>query len=215
MVARLGDTVSFYKIGYQLGFAGGLAFAQELIDAGKQVFVDLKLHDIGNTVGAGRRKAWRGSAPLSSPCMPIRRPCRPRSRRARASLRILAVTVLTSSDDADLVAAGYAAPVAELVARRAAQARDIGVDGLVCSPEEVANVRAIVGPKMALVTPGHPARRQPTPASKSASRRRPPRSLPAPIIWWSAGRSSPPPIRRPRPRRSSPKSRHARRNMKV
>ena len=70
------------------------------------------------------------------------------------NLRILAVTVLTSFDDADLKAAGYATTVPELVARRAAQARDIGVDGLVCSPEEAANVRAIVGDRLSLVTPG-------------------------------------------------------------
>jgi orotidine-5'-phosphate decarboxylase len=70
------------------------------------------------------------------------------------ALRILAVTVLTSSDDADLLAAGYAFTVAELVARRAAQAREIGVDGLVCSPEEAAQLRQIVGPDMVLVTPG-------------------------------------------------------------
>jgi orotidine-5'-phosphate decarboxylase len=69
-------------------------------------------------------------------------------------LRILAVTVLTSSDDADLVQAGYALTVKELVAKRAAQARDIGVDGLVCSPEEAVALRTIAGPKIALVTPG-------------------------------------------------------------
>jgi orotidine-5'-phosphate decarboxylase len=70
------------------------------------------------------------------------------------NLRILAVTVLTSFDDADLTAAGYATTVPELVARRAAQARDIGIDGLVCSPEEAAKVRGIVGDKLGLVTPG-------------------------------------------------------------
>jgi len=70
------------------------------------------------------------------------------------NLRILAVTVLTSYDDADLAAAGYDFTVPELVAERAAQARDIGVDGIVCSAEEAANLRAIVGAKMALVTPG-------------------------------------------------------------
>jgi orotidine-5'-phosphate decarboxylase len=70
------------------------------------------------------------------------------------NLRILAVTVLTSFDDADLKAAGYATTVPDLVARRAAQACDIGVDGLVCSPEEAAKVRAIVGDKLSLVTPG-------------------------------------------------------------
>ncbi len=59
MVARLGDAVSFYKIGYQLAFAGGLTFARTLTDAGKQVFVDLKLHDIGNTVAQGVKSVAR------------------------------------------------------------------------------------------------------------------------------------------------------------
>src|SRR6266545_4144192 len=70
------------------------------------------------------------------------------------SMRILAVTVLTSYNDADLAAAGYDFTVPELVAERAAQARDIGVDGLVCSAEEAANLRSIVGAGMVLVTPG-------------------------------------------------------------
>jgi orotidine-5'-phosphate decarboxylase len=59
MVARLGDAVSFYKIGYQLGFAGGIGFCATLTDAGKQVFVDLKLHDIGNTVAQGVKSVAR------------------------------------------------------------------------------------------------------------------------------------------------------------
>ena len=71
-----------------------------------------------------------------------------------AGLRILAVTVLTSYDDNDLKAAGYGASVRSLAASRAAQARAIGVDGLVCSAEEAAALRAIAGPEMALVTPG-------------------------------------------------------------
>jgi orotidine-5'-phosphate decarboxylase len=74
--------------------------------------------------------------------------------RAGSKLRILAVTVLTSYDDADLAAAGYDFTVPELVAERAGQARDIGVDGLVCSAQEAANIRAIVGSDMTLVTPG-------------------------------------------------------------
>jgi orotidine-5'-phosphate decarboxylase len=153
MVERLGDTVSFYKIGYQLGFAGGITFAQQLIDADKQVFVDLKLHDIGNTVAQGVKSVARlGATFLTVHAYPQTMQAAVDAR--ELGLHILAVTVLTSSDDSDLVAAGYAYPVAELVARRAAQARDIGVDGLVCSPEEVANLRAIVGPKVALVTPG-------------------------------------------------------------
>ena len=153
MVDRLGDTVSFYKIGYQLGFAGGIAFAQRLVDAGKQVFIDLKLHDIGNTVAQGVRSVARlGAKFLTVHAYPQTMQAAVDAR--GNDLQILAVTVLTSSDDADLAAAGYAFPVAQLVARRAAQARDIGVDGLVCSPEEVANLRAIVGPRLALVTPG-------------------------------------------------------------
>src|SRR5207244_9417689 len=74
--------------------------------------------------------------------------------RADTSLRILAVTVLTSYDDADLAAAGYDFTVPELVAERAAQARDIGVDGLVCSAEEAANLKPIISSGMVLVTPG-------------------------------------------------------------
>ncbi|MFY9696147.1 MAG: orotidine-5'-phosphate decarboxylase [Xanthobacteraceae bacterium] len=153
LVARLGDTVSFYKIGYQLAFAGGLPYAHALIDAGKQVFVDLKLHDIANTVAQGVKSVARlGATFLTVHGYP---PTMRAAIEAReGNLRILAVTVLTSFDDADLKAAGYAASVADLVARRAAQARDIGIDGLVCSPEEAAKVRAIVGDKLCLVTPG-------------------------------------------------------------
>ena len=73
MVARLGDSVSFYKIGYQLGYAGGLPLAQQLAKSGKKVFIDLKLHDIGNTVARGVESVANSARP-SSPCTPIRRP---------------------------------------------------------------------------------------------------------------------------------------------
>jgi orotidine-5'-phosphate decarboxylase len=153
LVARLGDAVSFYKIGYQLAFAGGIGYAHSLIDAGKQVFVDLKLHDIGNTVAQGVKSVARlGATFLTVHAYPPTMQAAVQAREGK--LRILAVTVLTSFDDADLKAAGYAATVAELVARRAAQAREIGVDGVVCSPEEAAKVRAVVGDKLCLVTPG-------------------------------------------------------------
>jgi orotidine-5'-phosphate decarboxylase len=153
MVARLGDAVSFYKIGYQLAYAGGLPYARALADAGKQVFVDLKLHDIGNTVAQGVKSVARlGATFLTVHAYPQTMAAAVEAREGH--LRILAVTVLTSYNDDDLKAAGYAASVRELAAKRAAQARDIGVDGLVCSGEEVANLRAIVGPALALVTPG-------------------------------------------------------------
>jgi orotidine-5'-phosphate decarboxylase len=153
MVARLGDAVSFYKIGYQLAFGGGIGYAHSLIETGKQVFVDLKLHDIGNTVAQGVKSVARlGATFLTVHAYPQTMKAAVEAR--EGNLRILAVTVLTSFDDADLKAAGYAATVPELVARRAAQARDIGVDGVVCSPEEAAKVRDIVGDKLCLVTPG-------------------------------------------------------------
>jgi len=153
MVTRLADAVSFYKIGYQLAFAGGLPYMRTLIDGGKKVFLDLKLHDIGNTVTQGVKSvAGLGASFLTVHAYP---PTMQAAVEAReGNLRILAVTVLTSFDDADLKAAGYAVTVPELVARRAAQARDLGVDGVVCSPEEAAKVRGIVGDKLCLVTPG-------------------------------------------------------------
>jgi orotidine-5'-phosphate decarboxylase len=153
MVTRLGETVSFYKIGYQLAFAGGITFARTLTDAGKQVFVDLKLHDIGNTVAQGVKSVSRlGATFLTVHAYPQTMKAAVDAR--EGSLRILAVTVLTSHDDNDLLEAGYNTSVTALVARRAEQARDIGVDGLVCSGEEVAKLRSIAGGKLALVTPG-------------------------------------------------------------
>jgi orotidine-5'-phosphate decarboxylase len=153
LVARLGDAVSFYKIGYQLAYAGGLSYTQTLAGAGKRVFLDLKLHDIGNTVAQGVKSVARlGASFLTVHAYPQTMQAAVEAR--AGDLRILAVTVLTSYDDRDLKAAGYDAPVKTVVAGRAQQARDLGVDGLVCSPEEAANVRAIVGTKLALVTPG-------------------------------------------------------------
>jgi len=154
MVSRLGESVLFYKVGYQLAFAGGLSFAAGLIAAGKQVFLDLKLHDIGNTVTKGVESvAQLGATFLTVHAYPQTMKAAVEGKRG-SKLRILAVTVLTSYDDADLAAAGYDMSVGELAAARAAQARDTGVDGLVCSAEEVANLRSIAGPGMTLVTPG-------------------------------------------------------------
>ena len=154
MVVRLGDTVTFYKIGYQLAFAGGLPFAEALVRSGKRVFLDLKLHDIGNIVARGVESIARlGATFLTVHAYPQTMHAAVDAR-ADSDLRILAVTVLTSYDDADLAAAGYDFTVGELVTERAAQARDIGVDGIVCSGEEVATLRPIIGPSMVLVTPG-------------------------------------------------------------
>jgi orotidine-5'-phosphate decarboxylase len=154
IVDRLGDAVTFYKIGYHLAFAGGLEFAEALVQAGKRVFLDLKLHDIGHAVAKGVESVARlGATFLTVHGYPQTMRAAVKAR-ADSNLRILAVTVLTSYDDADLAAAGYDFAVAELVAERAAQARDIGVDGIVCSGDEVAAVRPIIGSSMALVVPG-------------------------------------------------------------
>ena len=132
MVARLGEAVSFYKIGYQLAFAGGIDLARALAGAGKQIFLDLKLHDIGNTVARGVESvAALGVSFLTVHAYPQTMHAAVDAR-AGSTLRILAVTVLTSYDDADLAAAGYDFTVTELVAERAGQARDVGIDGLVC-----------------------------------------------------------------------------------
>jgi orotidine-5'-phosphate decarboxylase len=154
MIETLGDTVSFYKIGYQLAFERGLPLAAALANAGKRVFLDMKLHDIGNTVARGVENVARmGVTFLTVHAYPQTMRAAVEAK-AGSDLGILAVTVLTSYDDADMAEAGYDVGVEQLVAERAALAHDIGVDGLVCSAEEAAPLRLSVGPGMCLVTPG-------------------------------------------------------------
>jgi orotidine-5'-phosphate decarboxylase len=154
MVARLGDSATFYKIGYQLAFAGGLPLVGRLADQGKKVFIDLKLHDIGNSVARGVASiAKSGATFLTVHAYPQTMKAAAEAR-AGTDLKILAVTVLTSYDDDDLHAAGYRLGVSDLVAARAQQAQVIGIDGLVCSAEEASALRKIVGHQMRLVTPG-------------------------------------------------------------
>jgi orotidine-5'-phosphate decarboxylase len=154
MIARLGDSVTFYKIGYQLAYAGGFPLVGRLADAGKKVFLDLKLHDIGNTVARGVESIARlGATFLTVHAYPQTMKAAVEAR-AGSGLKILAVTVLTSYDDSDLHAAGYRLGVSDLVEARAQQAQVLGVDGLVCSPEEAAALHKIIGHQMVLVTPG-------------------------------------------------------------
>lgn len=154
MVERLGDAVAFYKIGLELTYGGGLAMAERLIRQGKQVFLDLKLHDIPNTVA----RATEQIAAIGATFLTVH--AFPQTMRAAAgalggsSMKLLAVTVMTSYDDADLAEAGYGLKVSELVARRAGQARKAGVHGLILSAEEAAAMRQAVGRDMLLVTPG-------------------------------------------------------------
>ena len=154
LVAELGPSVSFYKIGMELAYGGGFALIERLAAQGKQVFVDLKLHDIPNTV----ERAVAQIARLGATFLTIHAyPQTMRAARAGAQgsgLKLLAVSVLTSCDDADLAEAGYALGVKALVARRGAQAHAAGIDGLVASPAEAAMLRAALGPAMLIVTPG-------------------------------------------------------------
>lgn len=154
VVRMLGSDVSFYKIGYQLAFTGGLEFARDLVRDGKQVFLDMKLLDIDNTVAKGVENIVKmGVTMLTLHAYP--KAMRAAVEAAKGSnLCLLGVTVLTSMDDADLREAGYEYDPHTLVLTRAEQARAAGMGGIVCSAEESAAVRKIIGPEMALVTPG-------------------------------------------------------------
>lgn len=154
LVSQLGDAVGFYKIGYQLVFAGGLEFARELIADGKRVFLDVKLLDIDNTVS----KAVENIVKMNVSMLTIH--AYPKAMKAAveaargSDLCLLGVTVLTSMDQQDMIDAGYGDDPQALVARRAKQAAQAGMGGIVCSAAESALVRKIVGPDMAVVTPG-------------------------------------------------------------
>jgi orotidine-5'-phosphate decarboxylase len=159
IVEELGDTVSFYKIGYQLVFSqtakgSGLDFASHLLSMGKKVFLDVKLLDIDNTIAKGVENiAKRGVTMMTLHAYP--KAMRAAVEAAKGSdLCLLGVTVLTSMDQADMLEAGYTMSPEELVLRRAQQAREAGMGGIVASAAESAAIRNIVGPDMAIVTPG-------------------------------------------------------------
>lgn len=154
MVKRLGDAVSFYKVGLELLASDGMALAAELKGQGKQVFLDWKLHDIGETVR-------RSTAVLAGAgCDLLTVHATPQVMKAAVAgrgdsdLKILAVTVLTSLSEADLAEMGYRESARDLVSKRIRQAVEAGVDGVVASPLEAALAREIAGPDFLVVTPG-------------------------------------------------------------
>jgi orotidine-5'-phosphate decarboxylase len=154
LVETIGESAVFYKVGMELAYGGGLPLVSELVSAGKQVFLDLKLHDIPNTV----ERATAQAAKLGPKFLTVH--AYPQTMRAAVAgakgsgTQILAVTVLTSYDDADLFDAVYRFGVVETVRRRAEQALELGVDGLIVSAAEAAMARQTVGADLALVTPG-------------------------------------------------------------
>jgi orotidine-5'-phosphate decarboxylase len=154
IVSSLDAEVTFYKIGYQLAFAGGLEFARDLAASGKKVFLDMKLLDIDNTVAKGVENIVKmGMSMLTLHAYP--KAMKAAVEAAKGSdLCLLGVTVLTSMDEQDVIDAGYEYDPHTLVLRRAEQAHAAGMGGIVCSAEEAAAVRRIIGRDMALVTPG-------------------------------------------------------------
>ena len=154
LVRTVGPATDFYKVGLELYSAAGIEFVRELTGQGKQVFLDLKMYDIGETVKrAVAAVAKTGVRFLTIHAVPsVMRAAL--EGRAGSSLQLLAVTVLTSMTEEDLAETGYSRTIADLVNSRAEKASQIGVDGMVCSPREVAQVRQVAGEKAILVTPG-------------------------------------------------------------
>ena len=154
-VRAIGPAASFYKIGYQLIPLGGFDFARRLSDRGKKVFLDLKFHDIGATVERGVASVARAGADfLTVHAEPDVLAGAVQGRSGDARLKILAVTVLTSLDQAALARAGIATPLDELVLKRAEFAAEAGADGVVASAREAAAIRRRFGEELLIVTPG-------------------------------------------------------------
>lgn len=154
IIDQLGDSVSFYKIGYQLVFAGGLDLARNLKRDGKKVFLDMKLLDIDNTIA----KAVENIVGMNLDMLTLH--AYPKAMRAAveaakgSDLCLLGVTVLTSMDDGDLAAAGYSLSAEELVLARARDAEVAGMGGIVASAQEAQKIRQTIGTELAVVTPG-------------------------------------------------------------
>lgn len=155
MVERLGDAVSFYKIGLELMATGGMDMAADLKARGRQVFLDWKLHDIGATVekAAAAIAATGAGDLLTVHAQPQVLAAAVRGVEG-SGLKVLGVTVLTSLSGQDLAEIGYGMGVEALVERRIRQAAEAGADGVVASPHEAALARRIGGPDFLVVTPG-------------------------------------------------------------
>lgn len=155
LVEKIGSAVDFYKVGMELYAAAGMDFVRKLAGRGKRVFLDLKLYDISETVKrATRRIAGSGAVTFLTVHGSKATMQAAVEGRGEAATKLLAVTVLTSFDQDDLADLGYQVPVSELVDLRVRKARESGIDGIVCSPLEVARVREIGGRDLILVTPG-------------------------------------------------------------
>ena len=154
LVARIGTRVNFYKVGLELYTAAGMEVVESLAGEGKQVFLDLKMYDIPETVSRAVSVVSRTGVRFLTVHAVSSVMRAAVAARAGSGLQILGVTVLTSIGHEDMADLGFDGTVAELVERRARRAAELGVDGIVASPMEAAAVRRIVGPNTIIVTPG-------------------------------------------------------------
>jgi orotidine-5'-phosphate decarboxylase len=155
LVEKIGPATNFYKVGMELYAAAGMEIVSQLSSFGKNVFLDLKLYDIPETVKRATRQICKNGAPsflTVHGSRPIMRAAV--EGRGDSETKLLAVTVLTSFDQGDLADLGFSVPVSNLVELRVRKAVESGMDGVICSPLELARVREAGGPKLLLVTPG-------------------------------------------------------------
>lgn len=157
LVERLDGTCRWFKVGMELYYAAGREMVEELVGRGYRVFLDLKLHDIPATVAGAVRSVGQSGASLLTVHASGGRSMMQAALEAAMSLpggpRLLAVTVLTSMDHADLNDVGVG-PAGEQVGRLALLAASAGIDGVVCSAQEVASLRGMLGASATLVIPG-------------------------------------------------------------
>ncbi|MDI7775846.1 orotidine-5'-phosphate decarboxylase [Asticcacaulis sp. EMRT-3] len=154
LIDRLGDSVSFYKIGLTLLAQGGLSLCEELAAQGRQVFQDWKLHDIGAQVEGAARAAASGACHLLTVHAEPQVMRAAVAGRQNAGCKIIGVTVLTSLSQTDLDHMGYGLKLNDLILRRVDQAVECGLDGVVASPQEAEMIRARVPADFLIVTPG-------------------------------------------------------------
>jgi orotidine-5'-phosphate decarboxylase len=154
LVASLGDSASFYKVGMELYAAAGMDYVRGLIDRGKRVFLDMKYYDIGETVKRAVAVAARSGAEFLT-IHGVGQVMRAAIEgRGDSAMKLLAVTVLTSFDQQDVRELGYDCTLADLVGQRVRLAMQTGMDGVVGSPVEACAIRREAGPAAILVTPG-------------------------------------------------------------
>lgn len=155
LVQRIGDEAGLYKVGLQLFTAEGPGFVRELVSSGRKVFLDLKFHDIPNTVGqAVRQAAELGASMLTIHGTGGTAMLKAAAEAAAGRVTLLAVTVLTSMNDEDLQQVGIAGHVLDQAVRIASLAKAAGFGGIVSSPREAAQLRRSLGEGFAIVTPG-------------------------------------------------------------